>query len=51
MPSTIEASQPDAIEAQDALQIRKPHLDLLTLTPRPDMGIGRDVARNISACS
>jgi hypothetical protein len=49
VPSTKGASQSEAIEAQDALQVREQHLDLLPFTPRPDIGIGlRDVARNVS---
>jgi hypothetical protein len=31
-PSTKRASQPEAIEAQDALQVREQHLDLLPFT-------------------
>ena len=40
---------PEAIEAQDALQVREQHFDLLPFTARLDIGIGlRDVARNVS---
>jgi hypothetical protein len=47
--STDWTSQPEPVEAQDALQVREQHFDLLTFTARPDVGIGlRDVARNIS---
>src|ERR1700689_1684186 len=47
--STKRASQPKAIEAQDALQVREQHFDLLPFTARPDIGVGlRDVARDVS---
>jgi hypothetical protein len=47
--STKWTSQPEPIEAQDALQVREQHFDLLPFTARPDIGIGlRDVARNVS---
>ena len=47
--STKWASQPEPIEAQDALQLREQHFDLLPFTARPDIGISlRDVARNVS---
>ena len=45
----IWPSQPEPIKAQDALEMREQHLDLLPFTARPDIGIGlRDVARNVS---
>ena len=48
--STKWTSQPEPIEAQDALQVREQHFDFLPFTARPDIGIGlRDVARNVSA--
>ena len=47
--STKWTSQPEPIEAQDALEMCEQHLDLFPFTSRPDIGIGlRDVARNIS---
>jgi hypothetical protein len=47
--STKWTSQPEPIEAQDALQMHEQHFDLLPFTARPDIGIGlRDVARNVS---
>jgi len=49
VPSTEGASQPEAIEAQDALQVREQHLDLLPFTARRHVGLGLgDVARNVS---
>ena len=42
-------SQPEAVEAQDALEMREQHLDLLTFTPRRHVGLGLgDVARHVS---
>jgi hypothetical protein len=47
--STKWTSQPEPIEAQDAIQMREQHFDLLPFTARPDIGIGlSDVARNVS---
>ena len=48
-PEPKRVSQPEAIEAQDALQVREQHLDLLPFTARRhvDFGLG-DVARNVS---
>ena len=41
---------PKAIEVVEVLQVREQHLDLLTLTPQPDVGIDlRDVACNVSS--
>jgi hypothetical protein len=41
-------SQPEPVEAQDALEMREQHLDLLTFTPRRHVGLGLgDVARNV----
>jgi hypothetical protein len=49
VPSTKGASQPEAIEAQDALQVREQHLDLLPFTAQRHVGLGlRDIARNVS---
>jgi hypothetical protein len=47
--STRRTSQPEPVEAQDALEMRKQHLDLLTFTPRRHVGLGLgDVARHVS---
>ena len=47
--STKWTSQPEPIEAQDALEMCEQHLDLLPFAPRRDVGLGLgDVARNVS---
>ena len=47
--STKWTSQPEPIEAQDALEVREQHFDLLPFTARPNIGVGlRDIARNVS---
>ena len=46
---TGRPSQPEPVEAQDALEMREQHLDLLTFTPRRHVGLGLgDVARHVS---
>jgi hypothetical protein len=48
--STQWASQPETVEAQDTLEVRKEHFDLLPLTPRCHVGIGLgDFARDVSS--
>ena len=48
--STGRTSQPEPIEAQDALEMREQHLDLLPFASRPDIGISLgDFARNVSS--
>ena len=45
----IWPSQPEPVEAQDALEMREQHLDLLTFTPRRHVSLGLgDVARHVS---
>jgi hypothetical protein len=52
VPSARWTSQPEPVVAQNALQVREQHFDLLPFTARPDIGICfRDVARNASAFS
>jgi hypothetical protein len=34
--------QPEPVEAQDELQVREQHFDLLPFTARSDIGIGED---------
>ena len=47
--STRRTSQPEPVEAQDALEMGEQHLDLLTFTPRRHVGLSLgDVARNVS---
>src|SRR5262245_43395640 len=49
VPSATWTSQPEPVEAQDALQVREQHFDLLPFTARPDIGVGlRDIARKVS---
>ena len=46
----IWPSQPEPVEAQDALEMRKQHLDLLAFTPGRHVGLGLgDVARHVSS--
>src|SRR5665647_789832 len=45
----IWPSQPEPVEAQDALEMIEQHLDLLSFTPRRHVGLGLgDVARHVS---
>jgi hypothetical protein len=49
VPSATWTSQPEPVQAQDALEVREQHFDLLPFTARPDIGVGlRDIARNVS---
>jgi hypothetical protein len=48
VPSATWTSQPEPVQAQDALEVREQHFDLLPFTARPDIGVGlRDIARNV----
>jgi hypothetical protein len=48
--STQWAFQPEAVEAQDALELREEHFDLLPFTPRRHVSVGLgDFARNVSS--
>ena len=47
--STKRTSQPEPVEAQDALEMCEQHLDLLPFTPRRHVGLSLgDIARNVS---
>jgi hypothetical protein len=46
---SVRASETQAIQLQDALEVRKQHLDLLPLAPRREIGIRhRQVASEIA---
>ena len=48
--STRRTSQPEPVEAQDALEMCEQHLDLLAFTPRRHVGLSLgDITRNVSS--
>ena len=47
--SAVRASQSEPVQAQNALEVREQHLDLLALTSRRHIGLGPgDATRHIS---
>jgi hypothetical protein len=45
---TVRTAQPQPVEAEDALQVREQHLDLLALSPRGTTSVAlRDVAGHV----
>ena len=47
--STKRTSQPESVEAQDALEMCEQHLDLFPFTPRDHVGFSLgDIARDVS---